>query len=228
MRFFKALVGSLIAKILAGLLLAFLTVLGFSSDYWVRVLIGWAADPLNLTLNVARLIFILVGIVLVAILVWPLIKSRWWPDPISHVENINLAAGLMPQTTSPVLLIANARTTNERLRIVVEYSSYHRSLGWAGWLKPRQVLLKNLQEIIKGQQIRITVVTCKPDGSEIWWGDESDSAGNLIQKSTKYRAQIRFIGSNNEEQVYRFCLLRTSMNEAPYIVEVFTEQDLDM
>jgi hypothetical protein len=228
MRFFKTLVGSLIAKILAGLVLAFLAVIGFGSDYWVRVLIGWAADPFDLTLNVARLVFILVGILLIAILVWPFIKLRFWPDPIGHVENIVLAAGLTPQTTSPVLLTADARTANERLRILVEYTSYHRAVGWAGWVKSRQVPLTNLQDIIKGQQILLHIVTSKSDGSEIWWGGENDSAGNLIQKSTKYRAQIRFIGSNNDEQTYRFCLLRTSMNEAPYIAEVFTEQDLDM
>jgi hypothetical protein len=125
-------------------------------------------------------------------------------------------------------LIADASTANARLRILVEYSSFHRSLGWAGWIKPRQVLLTDLKETIKGQQIRIAVVTCKLDGSEIWWGGENDSAGNLIQKSTKYRAQIRFIGNNEKEQIFRFCLLRTSMDEAPYIAEVFTEQDLDL
>ncbi len=207
MRFLKTLIGSLIGKLLAGLILASLAVIGFGSDYWVHALIGWAADPLNLTLNVARLIFVLVGIVLIAILLLPLIKSRFWPEPVWHVRNIILAAGLTPQTTSPVLLIADAKSA---------------------WLKPRQVLLSSLQEIIKGQQIRIPVVTAKLDGSEIWWGGENDSAGNLIQKSTKYRAQIRFIGSDNAEQTYRFCLLRTSLNEAPYIVEVFTEQDLDI
>jgi hypothetical protein len=228
MRFLKTLIGSLIGKLLAGLILASLAVIGFGSDYWVHALIGWAADPLNLTLNVARLIFVLVGIVLIAILLLPLIKSRFWPEPVWHVRNIILAAGLTPQTTSPVLLIADAKSANERMRILVEYSSFHRSLGWAGWLKPRQVLLSSQQEIIKGQQIRIPVVTAKLDGSEIWWGGENDSAGNLIQKSTKYRAQIRFIGSDNAEQTYRFCLLRTSLNEAPYIVEVFTEQDLDI
>jgi hypothetical protein len=44
MRFFKALLGSLIAKILAGLILGLLAVIGFGSDYWVHVLTGWATD----------------------------------------------------------------------------------------------------------------------------------------------------------------------------------------
>jgi len=76
MRFLKTLIGSLIGKLLAGLILASLAVIGFGSDYWVPALIGWAADPLNLTLNVARLIFVLVGIVLIAILLLPLINDQ--------------------------------------------------------------------------------------------------------------------------------------------------------
>jgi hypothetical protein len=100
MQYFKVFAGSFLAKIIAGLLLAFLAVIGFGSDYWVHVLIGWAADPLNLTLNVARLVFILFGIVLITVLISPLIKSRFWPDPVSHVENIILAAGLTKPTTT--------------------------------------------------------------------------------------------------------------------------------
>ena len=108
MRFFRTLVGSVVAKILAGLVVAFLAVIGFGSDYWVGILIGWAADPLNLTLNVVRLIFILVGIILIAILIWPFIKIRFWPARVSHVENIILAAGLPPpsipkSTTTPTM-----------------------------------------------------------------------------------------------------------------------------
>jgi len=71
-----------------------------------------------------------------------------------------------------------------------------------GWLKPRQVLLADLQGTTRGQQLRISVAHCKLDGSEIWWGGEHDSAGNLIQKSTKYRAQIKFIGDDHKEQTY--------------------------
>jgi hypothetical protein len=223
------LAGSIVVKALAALALALLAFVGLGPDRWVRVLISWwTSDPSYFVLNLARAAFASLAFIVAAILVWPFIKSRFWPDPASHVENIILAAGLTPQTTSPVVLIADAKTANGPLRILVEYTSFHRSLGWAGWLKSRQVLLTNLQEIIKGQQIRIPVATCKPDGSEVWWGNENDSAGNQIQKSTKYRAKIRFIGSNNEEQTFRFCLLRTSTNEAPYIAEVFTEQDLDM
>src|SRR5258706_3483170 len=75
-------------------------------------------------------------------------------------------------------------SANERMRILVEYSSFHRPLGWAGWLKPRQVLLSSLQEIIKGQQIRIPVVTAKLDGSEIWWGVGNDSVGDVVLKTS--------------------------------------------
>ena len=144
------------------------------------------------------------------------------------LENIILAAGLTPQTTNPVLLIAKAKIPNDRLRVVLEYSYLHHAIGSAGWTSPRQVQLADLKDIIRGQEVRLHLVSCKLDGSEIGWGGEKDSAGNLIRKSSKYRAQIRFIGSDNEEQTYRFGLIRTSMNEAPYIAEVFTEQDLDM
>src|SRR6266403_3691853 len=84
MRFLKTLIGSLIGKLLAGLILASLAVIGFGPGYWVHALIGWAADPLNLTLNVARLIFVLVGIVLIAILLLP-------PDQITLLARTGLA-----------------------------------------------------------------------------------------------------------------------------------------
>jgi hypothetical protein len=228
MRFIKAFIGSVAAKLLAGVAVAFLAFLGFGSDYWLRLIIGWAADPLSLSLNAARLMFIIAGIVLLVLLLWSTIRGWVWPVPVHHVERITLAAGMTPQTTVPVLLIAEARSGNEKLQIVVEYSSFGRSLGWAGWVKPRQVLLTSLRDVIKGQQIRVAVVTCKDDGSEVWWGGDTDSAGNLIRKSTKYRARLKLIGDKAEEQHYRFCLLRTSLTEAPYIVEVFTEADLDI
>jgi hypothetical protein len=149
-------------------------------------------------------------------------------EAIAHVEVVALAAGLTPQTTTPVLLIAKAKTHHDRLRVVLEYSFFYRAMGSSGWTSPRQVQLADLKDIIRGQQLLLHVASCKQDGSDVWWGGESDLLGNLIQKSTKYRAQIRFIGSNKDEQTYRFLLLRTSMNEAPFIAEVFTEQDFDM
>lgn len=226
-QFLKTFIGSFAAKVLAGIAFAFLALLGFGSDYWVGLFIRWASDPLGLSLNAARLVFMLLGVVLVALLLWPAIKRRFWPVPVRYVESVILAAGMTPQTTSPVLMIANAKSGNDKLQIVVEYSSFNRSLGWAGWLKPRQVLLQNLQDVIKGQQIRVPVVTCNTDASEVWWGGTNDGPGNLIQKSTKYRAKLKLIGDDKQEQFFRFCLLRTSLSEAPYIVEVFTETDLD-
>jgi hypothetical protein len=229
MQFLKMIAGSLAVKIISALLFAALAVVGLGPDHLLRIVISWwISDPSYFVLNLARVVSGFIAFVIGAIFAAPWIKSRFWPDPIQHAENIQLAAGMTPQTTTPVLLVADAKTSNDRLRVLVEYSSFHRSLGWAGWLKPRQVLLADLSGTIRGQQIRVPVVHCKPDGSEIWWGGENDFAGNLIQKSTKYRAQIKFIGNNHKEQAYRFCLLRTSMEEAPYVAEVFTEQDLDM
>ena len=226
--FGRTIVGSIIGRTIFAVVALIAVSVGFGPDYWVRVMAGWATDPLGLTLNVARLVFILVATVFVVILGWPWVKSLIWPEAVCHVENIVLAAGLTPQTTSPVLLIADVKTANDRLRILVEYSYFSRGhMNWAGWLKSRQVLLADLPGTVRGQQIRIPIVTCKLDGSAMWWGGENDSEGNLIQKSHKYWAQLRFTGGKNEEQTYRFCLLRTSMSEAPYIVEVFTEQDLE-
>lgn len=147
-------------------------------------------------------------------------------ESVEFVQGIIIAAGMTPQTTSPVLLIADAKVSIARLRILLEYTYYSRSLNWAGWIKSRQVSLADLRDVVKGQSIKIPVATCKPDGSDVWWGGENDSAGNQIQKSRKYRAVLRFIDSSNQEQTYSFLLLRTSIHEAPYIAEVFTEKDL--
>jgi hypothetical protein len=228
MKFFKILAGSAVAKIIVGIVFAFLAVVGFGPDRLVRILISWwTSDPSYFVLNLIRLIFLFLAFITAGFLVWPYIRSRFWPDPIIHVENINLAAGLTPQTTNPVLLIADAKTANKQLRILVEYSSFHRAIGWAGWVKSRQVMLANLSGVVRGQQISVPVVSCNSEGSEVWWGRESDSNGNRIHKPNKCRAQLKFIGSDDSEQTFRFFLLRTTTNEAPFIVEVFTEQDFD-
>jgi hypothetical protein len=127
MALIRAIVGSVIGKTIFAILAIVAVSIGFGSDYWVRLVSGWAAEPLGLTLNAARLIFILVAFILLAILIWPWIKSRIWPDPICHVENIILPAGLTTPTTCPVSLIADARTANDRLQIWVEYSYFQRA-----------------------------------------------------------------------------------------------------
>src|SRR5882672_1468584 len=43
--------------------------------------------------------------------------------------------------------------------------------------------------------------------SEVWWGGANHSSGNQIQKSTKYRAKLKLIGADKQEQCFRFCLL---------------------
>ena len=125
-----------------------------------------------------------------------------------------------------LLLIADAKTTNKRLEIVVEYSSYVVAMNFEGWRKPREV--DQLEHVRQRRQIRVPVVSRATDGEELWRGDPNDRLGNLVEKGRKYRAQIRFIGDRTKEQVFRFGLLRTSMTEKPYIVEVFTEVDLQM
>lgn len=229
MNLLRMVAGSLAAKIIAGLFLAALAIIGLGPDQLLRIAISWwTSDPSYFVLNAARAVSACIAIAIGAIFAVPWIRARYWPAPPQYVENIQLAAGMTPQTTTPVLLLADVKASDSQLRVFVEYSSFHRALNWAGWVKPHQVQLAELSNVIRGQQLRIPVAHCKADVTEIWWGGEQDSAGNLIQKSIKYRAQIKFIGNDHKEQAYRFCLLRTSTTEAPYIAEVFTEQDLDL
>lgn len=141
------------------------------------------------------------------------------------VENIYLVAGLTPQTTSTVLLLAQIKSPTARLRIVIEHSHHYRSLGSAGWTKPRQVHVADLKDLIKGQDIRITIASRNLESHDVWWGGEGDAAGNLITDA-KSRAQIRFIDDKNDEQFYRFFLIRTSFDKPPYGVEIFGENEL--
>jgi hypothetical protein len=227
--FLRNLVGTLAFKFIASLLLAFLAIAGLGPERLVRILNGWwTNDPSSFALNLTRAISVIVSFAILAILVWPRIKARYFPDPAQYVDKIHIAAGMTPQTTVPVLLLSTAKTSNSRLRIVLEYSHFYTALGSAGWTAFRQITLADLKDVIAGQQINSHIATCKLDGSEMWWGGENDSSGNLIQKSIKYRAKIRFIVSGNDEQIFRFGLLRTSPNEKPYLAVVFTENDLEM
>ena len=163
-KFLQMLAGSFVAKALAAMALALLAFVGLGPERFVRVLVSWwTSDPSYFVLNLVRAGFEFIAFTIASILVGAWIKNRFWPPPINHAENIILAAGLTPQTISPLLLIADAKTPNVRLRIVVEYSYLSRGhFGGPLWVKSRQVQLADLSGVIKGQQIRLPVVSCKP------------------------------------------------------------------
>jgi hypothetical protein len=181
----------------------------------------------------APLILFLVGTV---ILLARKLKSRPEPPAASqeeshqtlYVADINIASGLTPQTTAPVLLIGKAARTEQRLRIVVEHSYYSQGLGWSGWVSPQQVEVGDLGDVFIGQQIKVPIVSfsAPSQGSSLMWGKIGGPPIHAIQKGKKYRAVVRFIGSDGTEQLpIRFLLRRTSIDESPYIVDVTCETE---
>jgi hypothetical protein len=102
-------------------------------------------------------------------------------------------------------------------------------MGWSGWVAPRQVQLADLKDVFTGQQIMIPVVTSAApsgDSGTLMWGSADGPPVNAIQRSTKYRVRIRFIGTDGHEQKpLHFLLIRTSSNEPPYLVNVTTETE---
>jgi hypothetical protein len=146
----------------------------------------------------------------------------------SYVADVNIASGLTPQTTTPVLLIGIAARSEPRLRIVVEHSHYAQGMGWGGWASPQQVEVEEFRDVFKGQQIRVALVslTSSTPQLSLMWGKASGPPVHAIQKGKKYRAVVRFIGSDGTEQSpIRFLLRRTSMDEPPYIVDVTCETE---
>jgi hypothetical protein len=62
--------------------------------------------------------------------------------------------------------------------------------------------------------------------SPLMWGKVGGPPVHAIQKRKKYRAVLRFIGSDGTEQSpIRFLLRRTSIDEPPYIVDVTCETE---
>lgn len=225
MQFFKLLFQSVIVKVILALAAAFLAIAGLSSEEIARFVVGWwISDPSGFALNVARLACLAVAVLIIALLISPLIKRRFFPSP--HVKDIFVAAGITPQTTSPVLLLCTAASSVSRLKIVVEHSRYFTSVSRAGWTTPRLVVLADLKDLVAGHQITQSVVSCNHNGSELWWGNQPDIPGNKIEVFQKYRAKIRFI-VDNDEQIYRFGLRRTDSADPSFLAWVFTEKDLD-
>ena len=143
-----------------------------------------------------------------------------------YLNILILGVGQAPDTTTPVRLVAEAKMTTERLRIIIEPQMYSHSINWAGWVHPRQLLLADLSDVIRGSRIEIPVVTCNADGSEAWWGQEKKVAGDVIFPGHRYRATLRFVGPDGSEQLERFFLARTFVTNPPRIVEVFREGEL--
>ncbi len=109
-------------------------------------------------------------------------------ERIVYVEDINLAAGLTPQTSNPALLIGKIARNEQRLRIIVEHSHYASGMGWGGWVTPWQVQLDDLKDVFAGQQIRIPVVTSSSssnDPGNLKWGSADGPPVNAIQKGKR-------------------------------------------
>jgi hypothetical protein len=146
----------------------------------------------------------------------------------AYVTDINLAVGLTPQTITPVLLIGKAARKEQRLRILIEHSHYATGMGWGGWVSPQHVELEDLRDVYIGQPITVAIV-CKSVSTQdltLKWGRVDGPPVHAIQKEKKYRAVVRFIGSDGEEQTpLRFLLRRTSIDEPPYFVDVTSESE---
>ena len=101
-------------------------------------------------------------------------------------------------------------------------------MGWSGWVSPQQVEVEEFRDVFKGQQIKVAIVSLSAPSqdSTLMWGKPSGPPVHAIQKGQKYRAIIRFIGSDGTEQSpIRFLLRRTSIDEPPYIVDVTCETE---
>jgi hypothetical protein len=146
----------------------------------------------------------------------------------TYVAEITIVAGLTPQADHPVLLIGTAGRTEPRLRIVLEHSHYFIGTGWRGWVKRRQVELADIRDVIEGQQVMVPIVTCSTPSGELAWGKINQAPGNAIRKGKKYRARVRLIGSNGQEQhpIY-FLLVRTTADASPYLMSVTTQDEFD-
>ena len=156
------------------------------------------------------------------------LKTSSIPKPV-FIADIIIAAGVTPQTTNPVLLIGKAALNNIRLRIVVKHSHYVVGMGWSGWADPRQVELADMKDVIAGQQISVPVVSClspTDNSTTLMWGAADGPPVNAIKNGTTYRAQIRVIAADgNEQQPIHFLLIRTTSDERPYLVNVTKETD---
>jgi hypothetical protein len=147
-----------------------------------------------------------------------------------YITEINIAAGLTPQTTAPVLLIGKAARSEQRLRVIVEHSHYSSGMGWAAWVSPQQVEVEDFRDIFAGQQINIAIVSSSAPSNDctLMWGKPEGPPVHSIQRGKKYRAMVRFIGADGSEQLpIRFLLRRTSVDEPPYIVDVTCETEFD-
>jgi hypothetical protein len=227
MTFLRNLAQIVLVKYLAAIVLALLAIIGLGPEFLVRLLTDWwSANPSGFALNATRYTCLSLAVAGIILAVWPRIKRRYFPGPVQHVEHLHIAAGMSPQGC-PALLLATVRKSMNQLTVLLEYSWYYTALSGAGWTSSRRVQLATLKNVIAGHQLSLPIVSTAIDHSSLWWGNANDETGNLIEKSKKYRAKIRFVDDNHDEQAFRFGLLRTCPDRPPYVVEVFTEADLN-
>ena len=91
-------------------------------------------------------------------------------DGLIAVKDIVVVPGLAQQTTVPALLLAKAAVAQHRFRVVLEHSRYFQSLGSAGWTASKQLLLADIKDVTKGQEVRLPIVSCSPDAGDLWLG----------------------------------------------------------
>ena len=68
--FFTAFFGALLGKVVAALLLAILVFIGFGPDKWVQILTSWFSDPLKISLELVRIVAILIAVTIGLLLLW--------------------------------------------------------------------------------------------------------------------------------------------------------------
>jgi hypothetical protein len=142
----------------------------------------------------------------------------------SYVGDINIT-DFLPPSTEPVLLIGYATRNEARLRIVVEHSYLAVTLGFVGWHTLTPVELDDLRDVFTGQKIVIPIVTASPHDKppKLMWGNHDGQFVNSIQKG-KYRARIRFIGTDGEQPPEYF-LLTALGNGDPALISVTRDCD---
>jgi hypothetical protein len=140
-------------------------------------------------------------------------------DSKTYVGDINVVVGVPPSTDS-VLLIGYATRNEARLRIVVEYSYLAVTLGFVGWHARTPVELDDLKDVFTGRKIMIPSATVSPHDKppKLMWGNHDGPLANSIQKG-KYRARIRFVGTDGE-QAPAYFLLTALGNGDPTLISV--------
>jgi len=192
---------------------------GLALYYTAASYYGWkpsSVGPMDASADILgywKIAFLLVGVALIMLTMLQafgvIIGSNMIRRRPVFITDINIA---VLQISDPVVLIGKVALNKTRLRVVVAHSHYCAGLGWAGWSDPWSIYLPDLKDIIVGQQIRVPVVSCRvpaDKSTDLIWGAADGDLVNAIKRGTTYRAQIRIIAEDgNEQQPISFLLIR--------------------